>query len=463
MRQIERVRRARSQLVMGRHPFYGCLALNLKLETSDGTGVGTMATDGKRLVVNEDWVSSLSDDELRGVIVHEVMHIAYGHPFRRGRRDPREWNVAGDFAINRDLLSQGFTLPDSRLYDPQFDGLSAEQIYARRVREAEERRAQQPQRQQSSAGQGQQSQGEPEDDGDEDIEDDPAGGQSPGDEPGDEPDDKPGDGDPDEPDGEPEGDPGDEPDDEPGDQPDDGPDEAEAAGDPGGCGEVLDAADPSNSLELEEEEAKWKAKVLAAAAIAKAQAGDLPAEIERLVSEQRAPARQDWRQQLRRFVTQSISRDHTWARPNRRFIGSGLYLPSLQSDAVDHVLIAIDTSGSIDSRALSAFAEEMQDIFGSGACDRITVVYCDRVIHGEPAAFTNGDSLVFTPVGGGGTDFAPVTEWAAEQQAACLIYLTDLLCRSFGTDPGLPVLWARWGAYGVEPPFGDVIEIDPHA
>jgi len=146
MRQIERVRRARSQLVMGRHPFYGCLALNLKLETSDGTRVGTMATDGKRIIVNEDWVSSLSDDELRGVIVHEVMHIAYGHPFRRGRRDPREWNVAGDFAINRDLLSQGFTLPGSRLYDPQFDGLSAEQIYARRVAEAEERRAQQPQR-----------------------------------------------------------------------------------------------------------------------------------------------------------------------------------------------------------------------------------------------------------------------------------------------------------------------------
>ena len=130
MRQIERVRRARSQLVMGRHPFYGCLALGLKLETSDGTRVGTMATDGKRL----------------GVIVHEVMHIAYCHPFRRGRRDHREWNVAGDFAINRDLLSQGFTLPGSRLYDPQFDGLSAEQIYARRAREAEERRAQQPQR-----------------------------------------------------------------------------------------------------------------------------------------------------------------------------------------------------------------------------------------------------------------------------------------------------------------------------
>ena len=105
----------------------------------------------------------------------------------------------------------------------------------------------------------------------------------------------------------------------------------------------------------------------------------------------------------------------------------------------------------------------MQDIFGSGACDRITVVYCDTEIHGEPAEFTNGDSLVFRPVGGGGTDFAPVMEWAAEQQAACLIYFTDLCCRSFGADPDLPVLWAEWDAYGVDPPFGEVIEIDPHA
>ena len=73
MRQIERVRRARSQLVMGRHPFYGCLALGLKLEAS--TAIATMATDGKRLVVNEEWTSTLDDDELRGVIVHEVMHV----------------------------------------------------------------------------------------------------------------------------------------------------------------------------------------------------------------------------------------------------------------------------------------------------------------------------------------------------------------------------------------------------
>ena len=105
----------------------------------------------------------------------------------------------------------------------------------------------------------------------------------------------------------------------------------------------------------------------------------------------------------------------------------------------------------------------MQDIFGSGACDRITVVYCDRRMHGEPAEFTNGDSLVFTPLGGGGTDFAPVMEWAAEQQAACLIYFTDLLCHSFGEDPEMPVLWARWGSYENPVPFGDVIEIDPHA
>ena len=500
MRQIERVRRARSQLVMGRHPFYGCLALGLKLEAS--AAIGTMATDGKRLVVNEEWTSTLSDDELRGVIVHEVMHVAYGHSFRRGRRDHRGWNIAGDYAINRDLLSQGFTLPSSQLYDPRFDGMSADQVYATLAREAEERKSQQQQqqrsdggRQQSKGGQGPAPQDEPEDDDDSQV-----GGQSPGAKPGDDPDDQPDDeaqgdsGDEpddgehdrgDEPDNEPAGGKGDEPDDpedephepihgsgdadEDGDDEDDEDDEGdegddEGDGDPGGCGEVLYAADPNDHVAIEELEASWKAQVLAAAAIARAQ-GLLPAEIERLVTEQRTSAKQNWRVLLRRFVTQSTSKDYVWSRPNRRFIGGGLYLPSLQSNAVDHALVAIDTSGSvIDHQAQSAFSDELQDLLDTGAVDKVTVVYCDTVIHGEPEEYNRGDEVQLRRPGGGGTNFAPVTTWAADQQAACLIYFTDLLCRSFGEDPGLPVLWARWGAYGhPDIPFGEVIEIDPHS
>jgi predicted metal-dependent peptidase len=163
-------------------------------------------------------------------------------------------------------------------------------------------------------------------------------------------------------------------------------------------------------------------------------------------------------------VTQSISKDHSWARPNRRFLGSGLYLPSLQSDAVDHALVAIDTSGSVsDRQAQEAFSDELQGLLDTGAVDKVTVVYCDAMIHGEPEEYHRGDVIELRRPGGGGTNFAPVTQWAADQQAACLIYLTDLACWSFGEDPGLPVLWAKWGAFKhPNIPFGEEVEIDPH-
>jgi predicted metal-dependent peptidase len=94
-----------------------------------------MATDGRRIVYNPAFVESLAPKELEAVLAHEVMHCALGHHCRRGERDPRLWNEAADFAINPLLMANGFTLPEDALLDPAFDNLSAEEIYARRLRD----------------------------------------------------------------------------------------------------------------------------------------------------------------------------------------------------------------------------------------------------------------------------------------------------------------------------------------
>ena len=39
----------------------------------------------------------------------------------------------------------------------------------------------------------------------------------------------------------------------------------------------------------------------------------------------------DWRSLLRRYMTDAARRDYSWSVPNRRFIDSGLYLPSMHS------------------------------------------------------------------------------------------------------------------------------------
>lgn len=128
MNAAEKLVKARTELVL-RHPFFGVLAL--RLEPQPRADVETCATDGERLFYNERFVESLPLDELMGVVAHEVMHCAHGHPWRRGNRDARKWNMACDYAINGIILDAGMRLPRGALRDPAFDGLAAELVYAR--------------------------------------------------------------------------------------------------------------------------------------------------------------------------------------------------------------------------------------------------------------------------------------------------------------------------------------------
>ena len=126
MNPRQKLTKARVQLLVSQ-PFYGTLAL--RLAPREDATCETMSTDGRVIRYNPQWVDALPMDELTGVLAHEVMHVANGHCWRRGQRDPSRWNVACDYAINGAVLDAGFALPDSGLHDAQFDGLSAETIY----------------------------------------------------------------------------------------------------------------------------------------------------------------------------------------------------------------------------------------------------------------------------------------------------------------------------------------------
>ncbi len=124
----KKIQSARTALVL-EQPFFGVLALRLKVIESDA--FDTMATDGVMLGYNPAFVEKLNHDELKGLIAHEVMHCACGHPWREGARNHDKWNRAADYAINSVLTNAGFRLPAGGLRDPQYDGKSAEWIYDR--------------------------------------------------------------------------------------------------------------------------------------------------------------------------------------------------------------------------------------------------------------------------------------------------------------------------------------------
>ena len=227
-----------------------------------------------------------------------------------------------------------------------------------------------------------------------------------------------------------------------------------------GCGEVMPGN--GNANEQQALARDWTGKALQVASMAGKQAGSLPNGIARAMAEIKQ-SKVNWRELLRDLVSASNERDYSWNRPNRRFIGSGLYLPSLQTISRGEIAVAIDTSGSIDDSALQAFTSELSDMFASGVADRIHVIYCDTAIH-NVQTFEQGDALKIEAIGRGGTRFSPVMQWMAEHgnDCACLIYFTDLGSNDFGAMPHCPVIWAHYGSYKPKIPFGDVVPVDGH-
>lgn len=241
-------------------------------------------------------------------------------------------------------------------------------------------------------------------------------------------------------------------------------------GDPGGCGTVIDGCAQHDESAVADLRAQVQMQVRQAAAIAKGlAAGKLPAGIERLIERLTKPV-VDWRTVLRRFIDESLARDYSWMRPNRRFLDSGFVLPGMVADGIGHLVVAIDTSGSIDEKALIAFASEVNGAFSECAIDKVTVIYADAEVH-RTEEYLSGDVLDFRPAGGGGTAFAGTFDWIAKNagDASAIIYFTDLEVWDFGNEPDAPVLWAVYGhppsfkELAARTPFGEAISISEDA
>ena len=419
----QKLTRARVQLLLAQ-PFFGTLSLRLKLVPGS---LPTMATDGSRIVYNPAFVGELKPAELEGTLAHEVMHCALGHQCRRGERDSELWNVAADFAINPILIGNGFALPAGALIDPAFKNLSAEEIYARLLqRRSEENGGTKPKQRQTNAG----------------------GGTATG---------------PQGTDGTVPSNPKPDPSHQPvSDQRGRTTDEAvePASARPGGFGEVWDATDEhgqtTSPAEKRRQEHEWGIAAEQALRSAKAW-GHEPAGIERPLSDSRQ-SQQDWRAILRDFVAATTPSDYRWTPPNRRYIASGLYLPSVERHGLGEIVIAVDTSGSIGKIELEQFAGEISAISEEAQPEAIHVVYCDAAVQCTQQ-FGPSEPVRLDPKGGGGTDFCPAFKWVTENNIApvCFIYLTDLCCHSYPETPEYPVLWVTDSSRTA--PFGETVRI----
>lgn len=211
---------------------------------------------------------------------------------------------------------------------------------------------------------------------------------------------------------------------------------------PGQCRDQSsdDGTKPSQSEKQEMEQDQ--AEELAALAQQAAAMGNLPACIGRMVDDI-LNKKMDWKEELAEYLLSFDKSDYSWSRPNRRFINKGLYLPSLQADgAIDHMVLAIDTSESVDQKKLSAFVAELNGILEQVTPSRITVILCSSYIK-DVIELPHSEPFSHEIYGGGGTDLCPPFEWVEEngESPDLLVYFTDLQGPKPLLEPNYPVVW----------------------
>ncbi len=136
-RSNSRAERAR-RWFMSHYPLLGALAASFEIVDDRilcarmDVHVAAVCDATREVYLNS--AAALSDEELRFVMAHELLHVGLRHGARCRGRDPFLWNVACDYVINGWLIEMSVgDIPSSLLYDPDLKGESAESVYDRIV------------------------------------------------------------------------------------------------------------------------------------------------------------------------------------------------------------------------------------------------------------------------------------------------------------------------------------------
>lgn len=87
--------------------FLGCLLCGLTFSWSKEIPTAGVTTNN-RFIWNPDWFDSLTFEERKFILLHELWHIALLHGIRCGNRDPQKWVAACDYRINANLINDGY-------------------------------------------------------------------------------------------------------------------------------------------------------------------------------------------------------------------------------------------------------------------------------------------------------------------------------------------------------------------
>ena len=379
-------------------------------------------TDGRVISIDRSYFNPLTDVERTGLLLHLTLHSALLHAIRQGVRETRIWNIAADIVVNNIILEAGdFEPPRNTAVETQYKDLSVEQVYETLTSLPKENDSlykaamNMPSQPKDGCGEKNQQSGKTQHPNNyqisqllnqlypchKDLQ-----------------------------------------------QPSQGTSKTETS-----LHEQKKATEKTSQY--------WQGALRKADAVARLSSqsqGNIPAGLFLEIGQMMTPVL-DWRSLLWHFVVRTPDDFNGY---DRRFIHQGLYLDQLESERLN-VLVAIDTSGSIDQEELTQFISELMGIASSYYFIHIELYYVDADIYGPYELSEEMENM--PPQGGGGTDFdvfyRAVVEKKDQNSLDLVVYFTDGYGEFPEQEPTTETMWVvTCGGLNNESfPFGTVARL----
>jgi len=171
----------------------------------------------------------------------------------------------------------------------------------------------------------------------------------------------------------------------------------------------------------------------------------------------------DWKKVLREFITETCAgRDESsWRKPNRRYLGMDVYMPTMVGTTMTELVIGFDTSGSIfGGDEMTRFVSEIKTIIEDVKPSKVHVIYWDTRVAGHQT-FEEGQFAVqdLKVKGGGGTDGSVLFDYLRDKNInpQAIVQFTDGYVGDWGRSD-VPTLWAITS--DLVAPFGTSIKVE---
>ena len=429
--------------------------------------VPTMATDGTRLFVNPSFANKLEWEQKIFVIIHEIMHCVLLHMERMKARDAMVmgsdgkpvslFNIAADFEINAIIVdtlndfNEDFIKKIHGLYDVKYLNIPVEQIYDE-IKKNIPKMPPNPNKNNNKPGQG--GEGEGGNGKDKNKEGEGTGkGKGKGKK------DKP----------------------QPG-QGEGGIYDQMDSYDPAGTGSII-SSDVGKKIAKEsgygEDEIgpdenpvdKWRvegSKLLEKAEKGQKHAGKGKgtALVNALYKLHRGDV--NWQNLFRRYVSTALSPEVYQKIGNKKHLGGEFlrYGEKQKQDAMEHIVVAVDVSGSMGEEALRKILNEINQIIFSKRVNKITVLFFDDGVDDKSVQTIKRMGKPYIPKnisGGGGTNFQKVLDWVNEHlkdRISLMVFMTD----GGAPNPKKPpyahkFIWMIYDNPSWQQPFGKQINL----